>query len=89
MSVPSAEDFLASVAGYANGANAGAGTRPSRLGMVDPAHVSGAARVTFDGEEDLSDKAYPYLSTYTPTANHRVLLIPAGSTYVIAGRVLP
>jgi hypothetical protein len=61
---------------------------PFRLGTVDPGYASGRPKVTFDGETTLSVKTYPYLSSYTPIAGHRVLLAAMGSTWVVLGRVL-
>lgn len=60
----------------------------TRLAVVNPAHAGGRPRVTFDGETTLSTKTYAYLSSYTPTANDRVLLVPSGTSYVIVGKVV-
>lgn len=62
--------------------------RPARLATVDPAYTSGRPRVTFDGEDAPSGKAYPHLSSYAPAAGDRVLLVPAGTSYVILGKVV-
>jgi hypothetical protein len=59
--------------------------KPARIATIDPAYVSGSARVIFDGEDALSGKAYSYVSTYSPTAGDRVVMIPVGTTYVIVG----
>lgn len=45
---------------------------------------SGRPRVTFDGETVVSGKAYPYLSTYTPTAGDRVMIVRG----VIIGKIV-
>lgn len=63
-------------------------SRPARLATVNPAHTTGRPRLTFDGESTLSGKAYPYLSPYVPAAGDRVLLLPVGASYVVAGKVL-
>lgn len=63
--------------------------RPNKIGTIDPAYVSGRAKVTFDGESTMSTKTYSYLSPYTPVAGHRVVLLPVGTSYVILGRLLP
>lgn len=69
-------------------ARSSSAARPARLATVNPAHASGRPRVTFDGETTLSGKAYPYLSSYVPAGGDRVLMIPAGSSYVIIGKVV-
>lgn len=58
------------------------------MGTIDSAYASGRPRVLFDGETVLGGKLYPYLASYTPVASHRVLLAPAGSSYVILGRIV-
>jgi hypothetical protein len=58
------------------------------IGTVDTGYSSGRPRVLFDGETVLGGKTYPYLASYTPVASHRVVLAPAGSTYVILGRIV-
>lgn len=65
------------------------GLRENRLAVVNPAHGAGvlSARVTFEGEDTLSTKAYPSIDPYTPVASHRVLMVPVGTGWVIAGRV--
>lgn len=59
-----------------------------RLGTVDPAYGSGRPKLTFDGESTLSGKAYPHLSSYAPAAGDRVLLLRAGRTWVVIGKVV-
>ena len=59
----------------------------NRCATVDPDYTQvGPARVMFDGEETLTDKAYQYLGT-APRANTRVVMLPIGPTYVILGMV--
>lgn len=58
------------------------------LGKIDPAYNgSGRPKVIFDGSTTVSSKAYPYLSSYTPQANDRVLLANIGGTHVILGKI--
>ena len=59
-----------------------------RYGTIPGSYVAGRPTVQFDGETAASTKTYPYLSTYTPTAGHRVMLVrdPEGATWVIVGR---
>jgi hypothetical protein len=61
-------------------------SRPIRLAVIDPSYTSGNPRVTFEGEETLSDKEYPY-ANYTPAAGDRVVMLPLGTSYVIIGAV--
>jgi hypothetical protein len=58
------------------------------LGKVDPYYSSGRPRILFDGETQVSAKGYPYLSSYSPVANHRVLLANIGGSHVVIGRIL-
>ena len=61
---------------------------PYRLGKIDPAYSSGRPKIVFDGETTASEKQYPYLSSYTPTANDRVMLLRVSGSYVIIGKVI-
>jgi hypothetical protein len=54
-----------------------------RYARVDHFYESGLPRLVFDGEEKPSIKEYPYLSSYTPKANDRVMLV----RNVIIGKV--
>jgi len=81
--------FLATVIGATSAATAGdSANKPVRLATVDPGYTgTDPPRVTFDGETALSSKHYAYLDSYRPTAGDRVVLAPAGTTYVIAGAI--
>lgn len=57
-----------------------------KLGKVDPAYTGGRPRIIFEGETAASNKAYPYLASYTPAANDVVLLCRVGNSYVILGK---
>lgn len=59
-----------------------------RLGTIPDTYSSGRPTITFDGETTTSTKTYPYLSSYAPAANHRVLLARVGHTWVVVGRVI-
>jgi hypothetical protein len=61
-----------------------------RLGTVVALFSSpaGTAQIRFEGEEDPSDRQYPYLASYKPVVNDRVLLLPIAGTYIIVGKVL-
>lgn len=53
---------------------------------IDPGYVSGRPSVVFDGEETISGKQYPYLSSYVPAPNDVVLLARVSGTFVILGK---
>lgn len=55
-----------------------------QFARVDPDYTSGRPRLIFDGETAVSGKAYPYLSSYTPQANDRVMLVKG----VIIGKIV-
>lgn len=62
-----------------------------KMGTIDPAYngtvgVTGA-KVKFDGESAVSGRGYLPLASYTPVVNHRVLLLRAGNTWVILGKI--
>ncbi|MBB6451977.1 hypothetical protein HNQ94_000398 [Salirhabdus euzebyi] len=46
-----------------------------RFAKVDPNYTSGRPSLIFDGETAVTIKRYPYLASYTPQANDRVMLI--------------
>lgn len=56
-----------------------------KIGTIASSYSSGNPRIRFDGESTTSIKGYPYLDTYRPTPNDRVLLAKVGATYVILG----
>lgn len=86
-----AASFLSTIQGVAQ-ANLPPGTK---LATIDPAYTVGGSypsspdlpKVTFDGESTLSVKRYPVANGYVPVAGQRVLMIPAGRTYVIVGPI--
>lgn len=65
-----------------------AGTSPFRLGTIPADYVSGRPRVQFDGESEASIRTFPYAASYTPTANHRVLVAMVGHSGVVICRVV-
>lgn len=86
-----AADFLSAIQGVAR-----ADLPPDiKLATIDPAYVVGGSyptsvalpKVTFDGETTLSTKLYPVLNGYIPVPSQRVVMIPVGRTYVVAGPV--
>lgn len=58
------------------------------IGTIPNDYVSGLPHVIFDGEEVQSGKAYPYLLPYMPAANDRVLLMEAGHSWVVVGKIM-
>jgi hypothetical protein len=82
--------ILEAMSGYAAKAIAGqqgSAARPARLATISVSYTSGNPQVTFDGEDSMSGKGYPVLSTYNPTAGDRVLMLPVGNTYVVVGAI--
>lgn len=59
-----------------------------RLGRVDPDYSGGRPSVIFSGETVKSGKRYPYLSSYKPQANDKILLVSVGNSYVIMGKII-
>ncbi|AFE86256.1 hypothetical protein PBC1_020 [Bacillus phage PBC1] len=57
---------------------------PVKFGTIPPNYTSGRPRVIIDGNTAATVKAYPYLSSYTPAANHRVIIVKG----VILGRII-
>jgi hypothetical protein len=55
-----------------------------QFARVDPNYTSGRPRLIFDGENTVSGKAYPYLSSYTPAANDRVMVVKG----VVVGKIV-
>lgn len=98
-SIPQPLDFLDAISGHLQRERTSSADRPVRLATVDPAYdpfaspgypdVMPAARVTFDGEDTLSGKAYPVAQGVIPRAGQRVFMIPQGNGYLLAGGVNP
>ena len=59
----------------------------NRCATIDPDYTgTGPARVQFDGELAVSQKAYQYVGT-PPIPGKRAFLIPVGPTYLIMGPI--
>jgi hypothetical protein len=80
--IPSAEDFLKMTAGDEER------DVPWKHATIPAGYTSGRPTVQFDGEDSPTIKAYPYLSSYTPTANDRVLVAIVGHGGVILGKIV-
>lgn len=77
MSIPTPEQFIEM---FKNDKN----EKIVKFAKVDPNYTSGRPSLIFDGESVVTIKTYPYLSSYTPAANDRVMLIKN----VIVGKIL-
>lgn len=76
------ETFKALIKSFTNEA------QPFSLGTVASNHTSGRPQIVFDGDSSPSTKRYPYLSSYTPTANDRVLLVNIGGSHIVIGKIV-
>lgn len=85
--------FLETVAGYdqlITKGEQGAAAAPVRLAVIDPAYVlysypGTLPKVTFEGEDTLTEKRYAVVGDYAPYPGDRVIMLPVGHTYVIVG----
>jgi hypothetical protein len=59
-----------------------------RIGKIPATYTSGRPMVQFDGESTISTRIYPYLGSYTPAANDRVLIATVGHGWVILGKII-
>lgn len=66
-----------------------------RLAIVDSAYTTGLPKLQFEGEVDedgvtpvLSTKQYSHLSSYSPAANDRVVVVKIAATWIIIGKVV-
>ena len=59
-----------------------------KLGTIPSDYVSGRPTILFDGEGTISTRTYPYLDSYTPTGNDRVLVAMVGHSGVVLGDVV-
>ena len=61
--------------------------KPFRLAIVENGYTEGKPRVIFDGETKPTAKRYPYLESYTPFANDRILMAYVSGSYIILGKI--
>ena len=59
-----------------------------RHGTIPAGYTTGMPTVQFDGDTAASGRRYPYVSSYTPTANDRVVLVRSGSTWLVLGKII-
>jgi len=57
------------------------------IGTIPADYTAGRPTITFDGESAASVRTYPYLSSYTPTAEDRVLIAVVGHSGVVLGKI--
>lgn len=62
--------------------------KPFTLGRIDPKYTGGLPKILFDGDSQVSIKSYSYLSSYTPKANDRVLLVNIAGTHLVIGKII-
>jgi len=55
-----------------------------KFAKVDSSYTTGHPRLVFDGESLASAKQYPYLASYTPIANDRVMVLSG----VVIGKIM-
>jgi hypothetical protein len=58
------------------------------LGVIQSGYTSGRPKVKFDGDTTFSSKQYPYVASYTPASNDRVILANVGGSHVILGKII-
>ena len=59
-----------------------------RLGTVSAISPSGAPFVKFDGESEMSEKAYSYIDSFSPVVGDRIILARGFGTYVALGKIM-
>lgn len=57
------------------------------LGTIPATYTTGLPTIQFDGETQASAKTYPYVASYIPKANDRVMLVKQGHGWVIVGSI--
>lgn len=65
----------------------GQGSKDYRLGTIDYEYRTGRPRIIFDGEDEVSEKTYMKLMSYTPKGGDRVLMLKVADTFIILGGV--
>lgn len=75
------EDFLRII-------NKGEAVASLLLGKIPANYTSGRPAVLFDGETVAGTRLYPYISSYTPTANDRVIVAVVGHGGVVLGKII-
>ena len=63
-------------------------TTGNKVGTVVGLFESGAAKIQFDGEEEPSEKEFPYLKSYVPTIGDEVFIQRHAGDYIIIDAIL-
>jgi hypothetical protein len=94
MTLNGVKDLIRAIGDVANTENEDPGLIPTacRIANIDPAYVgppsTNLPSVIFEGETSVSLKTYQIINpSYVPIAGDRVIMMPVGRTYVIAGPV--
>lgn len=94
--IPRADEFLGLAAGFTRTQQrqeGGSASRPNLHAVVDPAYSSASypttwPKVTFEGEDALTERTFPAVSPYIPAPGDRVVMLPTGTSgYVILGKL--
>ncbi len=57
------------------------------IGDIPADYTAGRPTIQFDGESVPTVRTYPYLSSYNPTAEDRVLVAVVGKSGVVLGKI--
>lgn len=60
---------------------------PYVLATISSSYSGGRPKLVFDGSLSDTTSTYPYLSSYTPASNDRVLCARVGGSIVILGKI--
>lgn len=94
--IPTATELLQLQSGFSRAESrkaSSSASRPNLIAVVDPAYSSASypttwPKVTFEGEETMSERTFPAVTPYTPAPSDRVVMLPVGvSGYVILGKL--
>ncbi|AYC30745.1 hypothetical protein D3873_02150 [Paenisporosarcina cavernae] len=69
---------------FAQKINASKDSSAIKFAKIEPDYTAGRPRLIFDGELIPTIKKYPFLSSYAPKANDRVMIISG----VIQGKIV-
>jgi hypothetical protein len=61
---------------------------PFKIATIPAAYTSGRPTLIWDGETTASARTYPYVASYTPAANDRVIVAMCGQVPVIFGKIV-
>ena len=58
------------------------------IGTIPDTYAAGRPTIQFDGETAASTRTYPYLDSYAPTAEDRVLVAIVNNGAVVLGKIV-